>query len=362
LVEDFAARLHAPLVGQLLGIADRPDQLTAWADAYGRLIGSLSTLPSIRDRDVIPILNEAMTTLRAVARQRLEDPGDDLVSSLVRGLTADEDLDAALNTAAANCVVFAAGGYQTLTHLVSTGLMLLHDNHDQQRRLREDPDLIDSTIDEFMRISGSSQYVARQATEDVDFHGVKILAGQPVVVLVAAANLDPRRFTDPTKLDIGRQEGRHLGLGMGRHYCIGAPYAERLAGWAIRGFLERYPEYRLESKPEWSHHVNTRCLAHAYIRVGEQPPSGLSEADLHRQLVEWNDTEVPLGRLSCLHQVFEERARLDPNAVAVEAPDTACTCSAPCSPPRATNSGPGGSRWYPTTCAGRFAKGAKAIW
>ena len=379
LIDDFAAKLHVALVGQLLGITDRPERLTRWADAYGRLIGSLSTLPNVRDREVIPVLDEAMITLREHARDRLANPRDDLISSLVAGINArprpsNPDSTFDLDTVAANCVVFAAGGYETLTHLVSTGLVLLNRHPDQRRLLEADPELIDSAIDEFMRLDGSSQYLARQAIEDVEVGGTLIPAGQPVLVLLVAANRDPRKFTDPHRLDISRQEGRHLGFGLGRHYCIGAPYAERMARWAILGFLRRYPGYRIGSPRSsdgsdsliWSPHVNTRCLAHAYVSVGSAAVAGpeeptepasaetgiaakaaaeaaveaaaeaavevaagsngtpdsaaglLSEAERHQLLVEWNDTATPLGPLGCWHQLFEQRARLAPTAVAVE--------------------------------------------
>jgi amino acid adenylation domain-containing protein len=334
LVTDLAEKLHVALVGSLLGMTDRPTELVRWADAYGRLIGSLSTLPNLRDRDVLPILDEAMAAFREVAAHRLESPGDDIISSMVKDLhgkarPSDRDTAYGLDTVAANAVVFAAGGYQTLTHLVSGGLVLLADHPEQRRELLDAPELIDSAIDEFMRLNGSSQYLARLATADMDFHGAAIRAGQPLIVLLTAVNLDPRRFTDPMTLNIARQEGRHLGFGMGRHYCVGAPYAERVARWAILGFLERYPDYRMATGPgalEWGPHVNTRCLAHAYALVGpaartadETPaPDPAPVTTEHTQLVDWNDSAVPLGPRQRWHTVFEYRASIAPDAVAAE--------------------------------------------
>ncbi|MEH1098291.1 amino acid adenylation domain-containing protein [Micromonospora sp. CPCC 205561] len=364
LVGDFAERLHVALAETLLGSTGQPQRLVAWADAYGRLIGSLSTLPNLRDRAVLPVLDEAMAYFRAEARRRLAEPGDDLISSLVQALagrprTSDSDAEFGLETVAANCVVFTAGGYQTLTHLVCTGLLLLAANPDQKALLRERPELIDSAVDEFMRLDGSSQYLARQIAEDTDFHGVSLRAGQSVVVLPGAANLDARRFTEPRRLDITRQQGRHLGFGMGRHHCIGAPYAQRMAGWAILAFLDRFPDYRLADRPDalrWGPHVNTRCPAHAWTvleHTGEAggvaaagrgadpvpeparvaadpepaPPPGCpftgaavgpGAADpWHEQVVAWNDTAAPLGPLRHWHEVFAYRATLDPDAVAV---------------------------------------------
>ncbi|MGC5030999.1 amino acid adenylation domain-containing protein [Micromonospora sp. DT229] len=292
LVEEFAQRLHVALAETLLAVTGQPQRLVAWADAYGRLIGSLSTLPNLRDRAVLPVLDEAMAYFRAEARRRLTEPGPDLVSSLAQALAgrprkSDRDTEYGLETVAANCVVFTAGGYQTLTHLVCTGLLHLAAHPDQQALLRNRPELIDQAVDEFMRIDGSSQYLARQVAEDLELAGVALRAGQSVVVLPGAANLDPRRFTDPRKLDITRQQGRHLGFGMGRHHCIGAPYAERLAGWAILAFLDRFPHYRLADRADavqWGPHVNTRCPAHAWTMLhpaDEQVPAVGADLDRH---------------------------------------------------------------------------------
>ncbi|GAB2987881.1 amino acid adenylation domain-containing protein [Saccharothrix stipae] len=341
LVADYAAKLPAKLVAHLLGMTGDEELLTRWADAYERLLGSLSSLPDVRDREVVTVLDEAVAGFRDQARRRMADPGDDLISALVEGIDGTDD---ELFSVAANCIVLVGGGYQTLTHLVTTGLLQLHDHPEQLRALRAEPELIDSAVDEFMRRNGSSQYLARLAVEDVELAGATIRAGQTVLVHLAAANLDPRAFDRPRDLDIRRGGTRHLGFGMGRHYCVGAPYAERLGGWAIRGFLDRYPHYQPAGEVEWGHHANTRCPAHAPVEVraalpaAEEPtappaaevrtappatevrtaPAVLSDVERHRVTVEFNDHSAPLGPHAVWHQVFEHRARLAPDSVAVD--------------------------------------------
>jgi amino acid adenylation domain-containing protein len=355
LIAQFSQKLPSPLIAHLLDIKNRAKQITRWAEAYETLLGSLSTLPNIRNKEIIPVLNEALSFFQAEARTRLDSPRDDLISSMVAMLRGNqlsqEDTDALTYSIAANCIVLLGGGYQTLAHLVSTGLLLLDKYPAQQRRLREDPSLIDSAINEFMRLDGSSQYVARQATVDSELGGRHISASQTVIVHLAAANLDPRTFTDSRVLNIERREARHLGFSMGRHYCIGAPYAQRTARWGILGFLDRYPEYHVRHNSEdlkWGAHPNTRCLAHAYVHVkagsqepatesesitmGESEPSGqptepicteLAQPDQHLLTIDWNDTATPLGPYTCWHQLFEHRARLAPNIIAVNDGDDA---------------------------------------
>lgn len=243
-----------------------------------------------------------------------------------------------LQLVAANALVLVAGGYQTLTHLVSSGLLLLAEHPEQLRRLRDDPSLADSAVAEVLRIDGSSQYVGRHAVQDIEVGGARMKAGDGVLVLLAAANLDPRKFTDPTAFDITRSEGRHLGFGSGPHYCLGAPFAERLARWAILGFVERYRRFGLspvEADPvEWGPHCNTRSRRRAALLVGRtaetaprephQPdavPAAKTVTDLerHQIVAEWNDTGADDGAAQiCWQLLFEERARLAPDSTAVE--------------------------------------------
>ncbi|MGA5206753.1 amino acid adenylation domain-containing protein [Streptomyces variegatus] len=371
LVRDFAEQLPERLMTHLLGMAGRGAELTEWADCYERLLSSVSTFPSRADLATIPLFDKALAGLRRLAAERLAVPGDDLVTTLATALRDDFDADASgepsaelLHLVAANAMVLVAGGYQTLTHLVSTGLLLLAENPEQLRRLRQDPSLADSAVAETMRIDGSSQYVGRHAVTDIEIGGARVRDGDGVLVLLAAANLDPRKFTDPTAFDIARTEGRHLGFGSGPHYCLGAPFAERLARWAILGFIERYEEFGLtpvDPDPvQWGPHCNTRSRHRALMLVGrtpepaaqDGPPAGLppaagkadtsedaargqaesaeeaeavpeaktvSDLERHQIVAEWNDTGTDDGAAQiCWQLLFEERARLAPDSTAVE--------------------------------------------
>ena len=167
---------------------------------------------------------------------------------------------------ATNCLVLLGGGYQTLTQLVTMALVRLADHPDQLALLRADPDLIDGTVDEVMRLDGSSQFVARHAALDVDLGGALIRRGQSVVVLLGAANLDPRQYPDPHRFDITRRQGRHLGFALGRHHCIGSVDAEQAARLAILGIIDRYP-YLATSGAVWGSHGNTRAPSRLLLHL-----------------------------------------------------------------------------------------------
>ncbi|MFD3558111.1 amino acid adenylation domain-containing protein [Streptomyces sp. NPDC058686] len=341
LVADFAARLPPALVAHLLGMVGREDELTRWADAYDSLLGSLSSLPEVKDLHVAAVLDEAVRVFRAEAVRRISTPGPDMISAMVAGLDdaafSKSERDDVLHSVAANCVVIAGGGYQTLTNLVVSGLALLDSHPDQRQALRADPGLIGGAINEFMRFAGSSQYLARRTVVDTEIAGHRLLAGQTVIVHLAAANLDAQQFPDGHRFDITRRGARHLGFGLGRHYCAGAPYAERMAGWAITGFLDRFPNYSLPgglSAVQWGTHANTRSPARAIVslapasattlpRPAAADSTALSAAEKHRVVVEFNDTRTASEPYECWHEGFERRARLAPDATAVDVQGTA---------------------------------------
>jgi amino acid adenylation domain-containing protein len=344
IIGDFAANLSSPLIAALLGLEGREGEISRWADAYETLLGSVSALPDVRDKTVIPVLTEALAALQSAGRDRLNSEQEDVLSALVRAGRPHEldksGLDDLLYEVAANCIVLVGGGYQTLTHLVSTGLRLLDRHPEQQRLLRENPDLIDSAVNELMRLDGSSQYLARRVKEPTRLGGHEIAAGQSVLVHLGAANMDPRKFTNPLSFDIRRREARHLGFGLGRHYCIGAPYAERIAGIAILQFLQRYPVYSCADDTDtlrWGPHPNTRCLAMAKVRLGQREDQPADSASIPHpayadgrpssqgrrtaataSTLHWSGTVRGRAVYDPWHVKFSEQARLQSDRIAVE--------------------------------------------
>ncbi|MFE7114381.1 amino acid adenylation domain-containing protein [Streptomyces sp. NPDC057654] len=277
LVEDYAAKLPSALVAYLFAMPGREAELTRWAEAYERFLGSLAALPAAPDAEVDQTLAQALNALEQEARHRIGHPGDDVISALTAPLADRTPTEEEVLAVAANGIVLVGGGYQTLTHLVTSALLALHHDPERRRRVRQDPALLADVVTETMRVNGSSQFVARRATADTTVHGTPITAGDSVLVHLAAANLDPRTFTDPGTLDPDRHGPRHLGFGAGRHTCPGAGYAERLACYALEGFLAKYPFYAPEDGPSalvWGLHGNTRCLQHAKVRVSPHTPDG----------------------------------------------------------------------------------------
>jgi cytochrome P450 len=142
-------------------------------------------------------------------------------------------------------------GHETTVNLIGNGMLALLQHPDQLEKLRDDPSLIKSAIEELLRYDGPVEISpVRFAREDVTIGGTAIPRGEMVLVVIAAADRDPERFSDPDALDITRTDNRHLAFGKGIHHCLGAPLARMEGQIAIDTLLRRMPMLRLQEPPE----------------------------------------------------------------------------------------------------------------
>jgi cytochrome P450 len=252
LIAGLAYPLPVAVICDLLGVP--LDDLTTfhdWSDALARVLEIRYTPP-----EIIAAGNEAAQGLtdyfRGLIAERRGRPGDDLLSALI---VAEEQGDRlSEDELLATCVLLFFAGHETTVNLIGNGVLALLRHPDQLARLRAEPHLIGSAVEEFLRYDGSVQRTARFALVDLEIEGVPIGAGQVVSVLLGAANRDPARFAEPDRLDLGRQDNHHLTFGGGIHYCLGAPLARLEAQLAINTLLQRLPGLelatdRLEHRP-----------------------------------------------------------------------------------------------------------------
>jgi cytochrome P450 len=148
-----------------------------------------------------------------------------------------------------NCIFLLNAGHETTTNLIGNGLVALAGNPAQKTRLIENPALIKTGIEEFLRYESSNQLGNRVTTEAAELGGVQMPAGTFVTLCIGAANRDPAQFTDPENLDIGRAPNRHLAFATGPHQCAGMALARLEGAIAISRFLARFPEYELSGAP-----------------------------------------------------------------------------------------------------------------
>jgi cytochrome P450 len=141
-------------------------------------------------------------------------------------------------------------GHETTVHLITNGVWALLRHPDQLERLRAEPALIESAVEEMLRYCGPVRHsTSRFALQDTEFLGQTIPAGEMIMASLLSANHDPEQFAEPERFDITRTPNRHLSFGSGIHFCLGAPLARLEAMIAIHLLLERLPRLRLAVEP-----------------------------------------------------------------------------------------------------------------
>ncbi len=199
--------------------------------------------------------------------ERRRRPADDLLSAILvaeengRKLSAEQVLSMVET-------LFAAG-HATTRSLIANGMLALLRHPAELKKLRDNPALITSTVEEMLRYESPTQAPSPQAAlEDLQIGGKTIRKGDIVTVLFGAANRDPVRFVDPDRFDIERADNEHLAFSMGIHYCLGASLARLEAQIAIVAIVTRYPNIQLvETEPEWRSMGRFRGLKSLVVRV-----------------------------------------------------------------------------------------------
>jgi cytochrome P450 len=241
LVARYASLLPVTVISEMLGVpVAMREQFLTWAD------GATPSLDMGLDRrthrEVERNLGELDAWFRGHLRRLRREPGDDLLSGLVTsadddgGSLTEEEL---LATAA---LVFGAG-FETTVNLISNGAALLFAHPDQRRLLAEAPSLWPNAVDEVLRVESPVQRTGRRAIRDTVVHGVPVAEGELVLMVLAAANRDPRVFDDPARFDVRRANARdHVAFSSGIHFCLGAALARMEGEVALQALFERFPD------------------------------------------------------------------------------------------------------------------------
>ncbi|MFE9680790.1 cytochrome P450 [Streptomyces sp. NPDC006285] len=243
LIASYAAPLPITVICDLLGVLphDRQD-FRSWTDT---LVAPDPTRPE-RAKGAVRSILAFFTQLVADKRAA---PADDLLSAMIAVRDDDDRLSEDELMSLAFLILFA--GYENTVHLIGNATLALLSHPDQLGALRADPGLLSGAVEEVARHDGPMPLAVRRfPVEDITIGGVRIPAGATVLLSLAAAHRDPHRFTDPERLDIGRDATGHLALGHGIHYCLGAPLARMETEIALAALLERFPDLALDLPPD----------------------------------------------------------------------------------------------------------------
>jgi pimeloyl-[acyl-carrier protein] synthase len=253
-IHDLAHPLPILVISQMLGLpAEERGRFKQWSDDLFAILGSVPHAPESMERasQSLAELTDYLTTLSQLRRLQ---PQNDLISALVG--VVEEGQRLTQEELIANVTILLSAGHETTSNLIGNGLLALLCHPDQMQKLRDHPKLISSAVEEVMRYDNPVQIAYRSAAEDVEIGGTYIRKGQLVNSVLAAGNRDPERFSDPDRFDIRRDEGRHLGFGLGIHFCIGAPLVRLEAQIAFSTILRRFPELQLAIENlEWQEHL-----------------------------------------------------------------------------------------------------------
>ena len=245
LIEAYAFPLPIAIIAEILGVPfeDR-EKFRRWSNA---IVASNRTAESIRA--LVPEVTAFTEYLRTLFERRREEPEDDLVSALIQAEEAGDKLSE--EELFSMVFLLLVAGHETTVNLIGNGTLALLQHPDQLEKLRKDPSLIKSAVEELLRYNGPVETsTLRFAGEDVDLGGTVIPRGEMVLVVLASADRDGEQFENPDTLEIAREDQRHLAFGHGIHYCLGAPLARLEGQIALSTLLRRMPNLRLAVAPE----------------------------------------------------------------------------------------------------------------
>jgi len=246
LVGELARPLPARVIAELLGVPAEGQAL--FRTASEELIQLLDPLSG---HDGLEPPKRALRALdgcfRELLAERRHSPRDDLLSAM---LAAEEEGETLTERELVSlCALLLAAGHETTTNLIGNAVLLLLRHPEERKRLREDPALLPSAVEECLRFEPPVQLTDRAVLEPVELRGVRLRRGEIVVALLAQANRDPERFCEPDRFDVARAENRHLSFGLGNHYCLGAALARVETQAALGGLLRRFPDFQGPGEP-----------------------------------------------------------------------------------------------------------------
>ena len=292
LIHDLAYPLPVMVIAELLGLpASDRDRFKKWSDDLFAILGTVRHKPTELLARAAQSLNEMTDYVKDLSRKRRASPQDDLLTALLSVTEGEED-PACPHVASApratgellrerdapstltedelvsNINILLSTGHETTTHLIGNGLLALLQNPEQMQKLQSQPALLSSAIEEMLRYDNPVQITYRSALEDAEIKGKRIRKGDLVNSILGSANRDPQRFSNPDRFEITRNEGRHLGFGIGIHFCIGAPLVRLEAEIVFETILRCFPKIRLATETlEWQEHPIFRGLKSLPVRL-----------------------------------------------------------------------------------------------
>jgi cytochrome P450 family 142 subfamily A polypeptide 1 len=241
-VTDVAAPLPLAVIGDMLGIApeDRGD-LLRWSEDMLASQGTLSD--AVIENATAAFVGYTDYMNPVIEDRRTRGASDDLIGVLTHAEIEGDRLDH--DSLIHESLLILIGGDETTRHVITGGMQALFENPDQAARLRAEPDLYPSAVEEMLRWVTPIKNMARTTTRDTELGGQHLKAGQELILLYPSANRDASVFADPDSFDIARDPNPHVAFGFGAHFCLGNQLARLELRCMFEQLLTRLPDMAL---------------------------------------------------------------------------------------------------------------------
>ncbi|HEY5336570.1 MAG TPA: cytochrome P450 [Rhizomicrobium sp.] len=250
-MDKFALRVPVDVIARLLGVDNaRLPEFREWSE--GAILGLNPFRNAEQTQFYVKCRNALSAYMAELMDARRKVPEDDLTTDMV---TLQKDGTALSDGEISNNLQgLLIGGNLTTTDLIGNAIWLFLTHPDQLAKLRADPALINTAVEEVLRYESPVDITGRIAPRDMEVGGCPMKPHQSMFLSLRGANRDPEAFPDPHKFDIARKDAPHVAFGGGLHLCIGSPLARMEAQVALLSFFERFPDVRLADpgmKPQW---------------------------------------------------------------------------------------------------------------
>lgn len=248
---EFAILVPIDVIARILGVDhSRLKEFRAWSEGVIQSLNPFRT-PE-QTQQFVSAANALSRYMRTLIETRRAEPQDDLVSDMV--LLQAEGANLSDGELSINLQSLLVGGNLTTTDLIGNGVWLLLRHPDELAKLKADPSLVNSAVEEILRYEPPVDVTGRVASRDMDVGGCPVHKTQSMFLSLRAANRDPEVFPDPHRFDITRKDAPHVAFGGGAHLCIGSPLARLEAQVALATVFARFPHLRLadpDEPPRW---------------------------------------------------------------------------------------------------------------
>lgn len=247
---EIAAAHPLRILSTLLGVPRElePRILKLTNELFGGDDPDLQRKGEDRFKAVEELAMEFFQLFNGIIENRRANPTDDLASLLANGQVNGEPMGL-METLGYYLITFSAG-HDTTKNALTGGICALAQNPGEFEKLKRNPELIPSAVEEIVRWTSPVNYMKRVVAEDLDFHGQKLCKGDNLVLFYASANRDESVFEDPFSFHVDRHPNPHLGFGIGEHFCLGSHLARASQRAFLREFVSRIDSFELAGEPE----------------------------------------------------------------------------------------------------------------